>query len=297
MPDRERYSEAEVRAILKRAAERQHRADLSAEARASGLTKREVEQVAAAAGIEPRHVAAAIRDAERAEPAVPTSIHDRLTGKPTRIHLERSAPGHLDETLWQKLVVELRRTFDTPGIPSALGTQREWRSNPSVQDQAEFLAEEVDGEVRLTLRRSWLAKATGPLASLAMGGGMSSLFVLLGLFGRNRELALIWATVIAVLALVGFVVARASYRRFADKQTARFEGLMNRLEGIVDDHRAAADSVAADPVAMDAGAAVANEGAVARNAAPAPLLPLDSAEDDDLAQRPGRNPARQRTRS
>lgn len=237
MPDRERYSEAEVRAILKRAAERQHRADLSAEARASGLSQRELERVAAAAGIEPRHVAAAIRDAERTEPAVPPGIHERLNGKPTRIHLRRALPGQLDETLWQKLVVELRRTFDTPGIPSQLGAIREWRSNASVQDQAEFLAEEVDGEVRLTLRRSWLAKATGSLASLVMGGGMSAFFLTLGVFGSHLDRALVGTAIFAALAVVGFVASRVSYRRFADKQTARFAELMERLEGIVANHQ------------------------------------------------------------
>ncbi|MEM6784943.1 MAG: hypothetical protein AAF624_14575 [Bacteroidota bacterium] len=280
MPDRERFSEEQARAILKRAAERQHRADLGAEARTTGLSLRDLERAAAAAGIEPAHVAAAVRDAERAEPSVPESVHDRLMGRPTTIRLERLSPGQLDEALWQKLVVELRRTFNTPGIPSTLGALHEWRSNESTLDQAELIAEEVEGEVRLTLRRSWVNQASGGLASLVFGGGLSALFLGLGLFVGASSLAFSWAAALAVLAVVGFGIARSVFRRFAGKQTARFEGLMDRLDGIVAAHEARPEH------ARVAEAATATE----------PVLSLDDTETTAAAD-PALNPVRTSTRS
>ncbi|MEL6703184.1 MAG: hypothetical protein AAFP15_02760 [Bacteroidota bacterium] len=237
MPDRERYSEAEVQAILKRAAERQHRADLSAEARASGLSKNELEHVAAAAGIDPEHVRAAALEVERgtAPTAAPTLL-ERAAGAPTRIHLERTTPGHLDDALWQKLVVELRQTFDTPGIPDQLGAIREWRSNPNVQDQATFQAEEVDGVVHLTLRRSWVAKASGPAASAAFFTGFSLFLLLIGVLGDKADKIMPLVGALMAVSVLAAVATRVFYPRWTRAQTERFTGLMERLDGIVEDH-------------------------------------------------------------
>ncbi|MEL6770262.1 MAG: hypothetical protein AAFP18_04280 [Bacteroidota bacterium] len=237
MPDRERYSEAEVQAILKRAAERQHRADLSAEARASGLSKNELEHVAAAAGIDPEHVRAAALEVERgtAPTAAPTLL-ERAAGAPTRIHLERTTSGHLDDALWQKLVVELRRTFDTPGIPDQLGAIREWRSNPNVQDQATFQAEEVDGVVHLTLRRSWVTKASGPAASAAFFTGFSLFLLLIGVLGDKADKIMPLVGALMAVSVLAAVATRVFYPRWTRAQTERFTGLMDRLDGIVEGH-------------------------------------------------------------
>ncbi|MEL7360478.1 MAG: hypothetical protein AAFN13_00250 [Bacteroidota bacterium] len=267
MPDRERYSEAEVQAILKRAAERQHRADLSAEARASGLSKNELEHVAAAAGIDPEHVQAAALEVERgtAPTAAPTLL-ERAAGAPTRIHLERTTPGHLDDALWQKLVVELRRTFDTPGIPDQLGAIREWRSNPNVQDQATFQAEEVDGVVHLTLRRSWVTKASGPAASAAFFTGFSLFLLLIGVLGDKADKTMPLVGALMAVSVLAAVATRVFYPRWTRTQTERFTGLMDRLDGIVEGH-------SKDLTALP------SEDRHSFSQANAPVLSLDEVED------------------
>ncbi|MEM8600670.1 MAG: hypothetical protein AAGF99_12180 [Bacteroidota bacterium] len=289
MPDRERYSEAEVQAILKRAAERQHRADLSAEERTTGLSKRELEQVAAAAGIDAQYVRAAALEVDRgtAPPSGPTAL-ERIAGAPTRIDLERTVPGQLDEALWQKLVVELRRTFSTPGIPDQLGAIREWRSNPNVHDQAEIQAEEVDGVVHLTLRRSWLTKASGPVGSAAFFTAFSLFLLLIGVLGDKADKIMPLVGALMAVGVLALVATRVVYPRWTRGQTDRFTGLMDRLEGIVADHTSVDDAERA-----------VDEGLVETEAATGgttePVLSLDDPSDESNA--PAQNPTRSRQRS
>ncbi|MEM8558011.1 MAG: hypothetical protein AAGG50_09335 [Bacteroidota bacterium] len=240
MPHRERFTEEDARAILRRAAERQHRADLSAEARANGLSLDDLEAAAAAAGIDPQHVVAAIRDGERAESHVPTSSTDRLIGRPTYIHVDRAVPGQLDEALWQKIVVELRRTFETAGTPSTLGALHEWRSDASVQKNlGEFEAEEVDGEVHLRLRRSWTSHAGNSAAWLILGVGFGAFFMMIGFLEAAVGTSLIAVLASLVVGLLGFTLTRSWYRSFLDKETLRSEQLMDRLDSMVTNHEQA----------------------------------------------------------
>ncbi|MEM8600671.1 MAG: hypothetical protein AAGF99_12185 [Bacteroidota bacterium] len=273
MPDRERFSEEQARAILKRAAERQHRADLSAEARTSGLSQRELERVAAAAGIEPQHVAAAIRDEERAEPEVPTSSADRFIGRPTRIHVGRAVSGRLDGALWQKIVVELRRTFETAGTTSTLGALHEWRSDASVQKNlGEFEAEEVDGEVHLRLRRSWASYAGSAAAWLVLGVGFGAFFMMVGFLEAAVGTSLAAILISLVVGVLGFALTRGWYRRFLDKEAIRSEQLMDRLGGLVTSHVQARELEAARTALQAQGDAVSE-----------PRLDLDAVVDDPAA--------------
>ncbi|MEM6784942.1 MAG: hypothetical protein AAF624_14570 [Bacteroidota bacterium] len=246
MPNRDRFSEKEARAILKRAAERQHRADLGAEARANGLSLDDLEVAAAAAGIDPRHVAAAIRDAERTEPEPAASFTDRMIGQPTTIRQQRAIPGYLDEALWQKLVLELRRTFDTAGTPSMLGTLHEWRSDAQAsKNWGEFQAEEVDGEVHLTLRRSWTTPAGGTAAWLVLGGLLGPFFLLLGTQEMPMSGAILAATLSVLASVLAFALTRGWYRAFLDKEASRSERLLDRLDSIVTNHEQARELDAA----------------------------------------------------
>ncbi|MEM9997154.1 MAG: hypothetical protein AAF809_05590, partial [Bacteroidota bacterium] len=201
---------------------------------ANGLSLGDLERAAAAAGIDPEHVAAAIRDAERTEPEVEPQFADRLIGQTTHIREERSIPGRLDEALWQKIVLELRRTFDTTGDLGTLGALREWRSDTHVQKNlAEFQAEEVEGEVHLTLRRSWATQAGGSVAWLVLGGVLAPFFLLLGTQKMPMSGAVIGATLSVMASVLAFGLTRSWYRHFLSKEEVRSRQLMDRLEGIV----------------------------------------------------------------
>ncbi|MEM6784944.1 MAG: hypothetical protein AAF624_14580 [Bacteroidota bacterium] len=284
MPDRDRYSEEEVRAILKRAAERQHRADLSVEARATGLSPRELEQVAAAAGIDAQHVRAATLEVERNGTAPATaSPLDGLVGAPTQVELERVLPGHLDEALWQKLVVELRKTFGMPGTAEQLGTIREWRSNANPQDHAEIQAEEIDGVVHLSLRRSWVNHAVGPTIAATFAGGFGLFLFLIGMLADKLAKVTPIAAAVLILGLVTFAGVRVVYPRWSRGQTERFSGLMDRLERIVADY-----APVGDPIPRT------SEAAVEAVASTEPVLSLDERTDEDEV--PTQTSARSRQR-
>ncbi|MEL6443425.1 MAG: hypothetical protein AAFQ86_04240 [Bacteroidota bacterium] len=290
MPHRERFTERDARAILKRAAERQHRADLSAEARANGLSLTDLERAAAAAGIDPEHVAGAIRDAERVEPETEPGFTDRMIGKPTSLRRQRVIPGRLDEALWQKLVLELRRTFDTAGTPSTLGALHEWRSDSHhSKNFGEFQAEEVDGEVHLTLRRSWTTPASGTAAWLVLGGVMAPFFLLLGTQNMPMGGAIIGAILSVLASVLAFALTRGWYRSFIDKEANRSDQLMERLDGIVTKHTQAHE--------LEAARAALEEQAGARSASvehPTSAARLDL---DEVAGEPGSSASARASRS
>ncbi|MEM8600672.1 MAG: hypothetical protein AAGF99_12190 [Bacteroidota bacterium] len=292
MPHRDRFTEDEARAILKRAAERQHRADLGAEARASGLSLADLEQAAAAAGIEPQHVAAAIRDGERAEPKPADTFTDRMIGQPTTIRQQRVIPGRLDEALWQKLVLELRRAFGNAGTPSTLGTLHEWRSDAQAsKNWGEFQAEEVEGEVHLTLRRSWTTPASGTAAWLVLGGFLAPFFLLLGTQEMPMSGAIIGATLSVLASVLAFALTRGWYRKFLDKEAVRSERLIERLDGIVTNHTQARELEAARAAlqAQEAGTAAPSETASGAR------LDLDALSEADAPSAQGSQRERTRT--
>jgi hypothetical protein len=120
-----RYSQDEIQAIFRRAAERQQAAAHPEER--AGLTLPELEAIGAESGLDPAHVAAAARDLERiGGPPAPRSLLERLYGTDTRLTVERTLPGAMDEAAWTDAVKALRAAFDAKGTADAVGTLREW---------------------------------------------------------------------------------------------------------------------------------------------------------------------------
>lgn len=120
MSDR-RYSDEEVRRILALAAE----AETAAAAESDRpWTLREVEQIAAEAGLAPQSVAAAAvaleNPASSPEPA-------RYFGLPVAVSRAVPLARHLSDEDWEHLVAQLRDTFAAEGRVRVSGARREWR--------------------------------------------------------------------------------------------------------------------------------------------------------------------------
>ncbi|HEX9565347.1 MAG TPA: hypothetical protein VF981_15305 [Gemmatimonadaceae bacterium] len=119
MSDR-RYSDEEVAAIFERAAETQH-APRAVIPRREGLTLADMQEIGRDVGISPDLVARAARSIDR-EPAAKRTLAGMPVGVGRTVQLAR----RISDEEWERLVVDLRETFDARGVVRNEGRFRSW---------------------------------------------------------------------------------------------------------------------------------------------------------------------------
>lgn len=186
-----RYDDEEVREILVRATEL--RPELPALAAASptldGLTLTELQAAAAEAGIAPDRVAEAAHElvVDRAVLAPSTT---RLTVPVSTSHVVR-IPRMLTSDEWDRFVVRLRDSFQTPGEVRIEGSLRTWHHGTlrvllePLDEGARLRFESGDDSARGTLE--------GALVLLWAGGVLAAFLVLLALFAAKPVPWGLWA--------------------------------------------------------------------------------------------------------
>ena len=117
-----RFTEDEVETILKNAAEVQH-SDQGLVRAASGLTLAELEEIGREAGISAEAVQHAVRRLEK--PDQPTKT---FLGFPIAVGTSVELNRTLSDEDWDRLVVELRETFNARGLVTREGSLRTWRN-------------------------------------------------------------------------------------------------------------------------------------------------------------------------
>ncbi len=140
MPER-RYDEDETRRIFDEASQVRSLPSGSSGGGGSGgggggsegFTLAELQDIAAEAGLDPARVAEAARalDAPAAGSAVP-AVTRRVAGLPMGVARTVQLPASFDDDAWNRLVVDLRETFDARGTIRSEGDFREW-SNGNLQ--------------------------------------------------------------------------------------------------------------------------------------------------------------------
>ena len=217
-----RFDEREIARILERAAELQHRAPLEP-TEATGLTLTELEQVAAEAGIDPRHVRAAATALEQDAP-----VAGALLGAPVRIELERTVDREVQPAAYEALASVIRETLASPGYPSTLGKSFEWSSaNPQRALRVTITPRAGRTTVRIEERFGNLVGALfgGIVGGVGGGGGGAAIGVIGGALG---EIGLGLAA--AGLAVVGsFLLARTIFRSVARRRVRQLHRLLDAL--------------------------------------------------------------------
>lgn len=183
-----RYDEAEVAAIFQRAAEASPPGMGAAAAGAGqGLTLAELQDIGRDVGIPANAIALAAQMVDHAGPPPSRKFLGLPIGVAHTVHLGR----RLSEEEWERLVVDLRETFDARGHVTSHGSLRQW-TNGNLQALLEPTA--AGDRIRL---RTTKGDATGMLA-----GG-------LGMVGLSGVL-LTAATLQGALGDMGMVAAMAS---------------------------------------------------------------------------------------
>jgi hypothetical protein len=293
-----RFSEAEMRAIMARAAKRQEQERAAEVERAGGFSLDELEQIAAAAGISPDHVVAAVGEVDTG------TVGERRTtafGAPITVERVRRLPGPLTDDAWARVVSELRRAFGEDGMAGQLGRDREWSAvgRGPRRDLATRLTAEPDGTgTRLTLRQSARDMVFGFNLAAGLNGVMAVVFSIVSLASTDPE---IWIAVLVLTALAAFFATgvQVGSRIWARRQEQKFEGVLDRIELVA---RAAAPRAAA-PVAPVTAAVTAPVATAPEPTAPAVTTPavgritLDSAADLEPDSADGARTATPRTRT
>jgi hypothetical protein len=141
-PERQ-YDEQEVAAIFKHAAAGQESAQRQLP-QGGGLTLAELEQIGKEAGITPEYIARAAAAVARTSPTMPPTTY---LGFPVSVARTVELPGPLSEEAWDRLVADLRETFQATGEVRHEGSLRQWRNG-----NLHALVEPTDSGHRLRLR-------------------------------------------------------------------------------------------------------------------------------------------------
>ena len=196
MTEKRRYSDEEISAIFEQAAEAQEAAHRS-RPHGEGLTLAELQEIGRETGITPEFIARAAADVDRAPQREPRAT---LLGLPVGVARTADVPGPLSDAAWDRLVVDLRATFQAAGTVKRDGSLREWR-NGNLHVLAEptasghrlhFRTRKGNAQQSLTLSFFFLLMGTVFLSLFAAQGApepgmmvIMSLFVAAGLGGAG----------------------------------------------------------------------------------------------------------------
>lgn len=237
MPNKRLYSDKEISAVLKRAAELQ-RGQGSSDT--SGLSLAELEQIAADVGIDPDFVKTAALELE--EDRTDTGFH--LWGGPTAIELERIVEGEMSEARWEEVVAEIRRVYAVAGETGRVGRILEWVHRDQTGERVHLTVTPQGGQTRIRLftrMTDWAVALHVPLLSSTIAP------IILAYIFLN--LGPVLETGIALFIVFAFyMIARLIFGALARSQERKARKLLNRLEDLIAEPEAAL----AEPVAPTA---------------------------------------------
>ncbi|MEL6614757.1 MAG: hypothetical protein AAFQ43_03415, partial [Bacteroidota bacterium] len=219
-----RFTEEEVRRVFAAVAERQS----SARADETGLSLAEMQEAAAASGLDPALVAAVA--AEMVGGGDPDEIPEFL-GAPLAVRKTRVLPLRLDDETWTRVVTELRRAYDTPGTPTELGTQREWTSGGVSGSPVHLVAVPNGSATVVTLEQTIAKDSKGAGWVVPISVILTTLMAAFFYFVGGLE-AKIWLLPVLVGALTSLIVALlwVMWRSWARRTDTEFDRVLDRIE-------------------------------------------------------------------
>ncbi|HET6568107.1 MAG TPA: hypothetical protein VFG50_09085 [Rhodothermales bacterium] len=259
--DRKLYGEKEISALLKRAAALQAS---DPDSDRPGLSLKELEQIAAEAGIDPRFVRAAAADAGR---GAPSDIAGGLLGGPLTIEDERIFHGEVTPDQWETMVQEIRRTFGQGGTASQVGHSLEWNGEQRRHFRQPFVTVSPrNGRTRVQITQRQGKGAflfyylAGWIAAGAAGITLSALHM-----APAAEAAIVGSGVLAYGALL-----RLAFGQWTREQKHHIKILMDRLEAIAGGSSESVDTSTASPTGAADPAPVPSGGHIQLPDEPAP---------------------------
>ncbi len=215
-----RYDEAEVAAIFERAAEAQQTARRQLPP-GEGMTLAELQGIGRDVGIPPELVAQAARSVDHGGLPAARTFLGLPIGVGRTIELDR----RLTDDEWERLVVDLRETFDAPGSVRYDGPFRQWTNG-----NLRALLEPTPTGHRLrlqTVKGSARSLIVSGLAALGVGAGLLTAMVAGGGAGDAGAVAAL--VFLGSMGLGMFGLGAAGLPGWARLRRRQMEGIAARL--------------------------------------------------------------------
>jgi hypothetical protein len=214
------YNDEEVAAIFERAAETEHTA-LSVPAEGKGMTLAALQDIGREVGISPESIARAARSLEQAG----RPVSRRFMGLPIGVGRTVEFDRPLTDADWERLVADLRTTFDARGMVRYDGPFRQW-TNGNLQ----ALLEPTPNGHRLRLQTT-----KGDSRAMMTGGGVAlgaaaATLVAGGLAGSlSNTGTLMGVGFMAMMGLGMFAAGALRVSSWARQRRAQIEEVIARL--------------------------------------------------------------------
>lgn len=217
-----RYNDDEVEAIFARASE-DEQASTQITRSAEGLTLADLQVIGREAGIAPERVTQAARSLEQTrQPTAPT-----LLGLPVGVSRTVTLERRLSEAEWERLVVDLRETFDARGAVRTDGSFRQW-ANGNLQVLVE---PDGDGQrIRFrTVKGDSRALILGGLGMMGVAAATTLAAVLTGTMGATEAFASVGT--IGLMGAGMFAFGALRLPGWAKQRRQQMEDVAKRLIG------------------------------------------------------------------
>jgi hypothetical protein len=215
-----RYNDEEVAAIFERAAETEHSA-LPVPAEGKGLTLAALQDIGREVGISPESIGLAARSLDQTG----RPVQQRFMGLPIGVGRTVEFDQPLSDSDWERLVSDLRTTFEARGTVRYDGPFRQW-TNGNLQALVEPTP--TGHRLRLqTVKGDSRALMTGGV--VVLGGSAATLITLAVTGGLGNAGA---ATGVGFLALMGIGMFAAGALRvsgWARRRRAQIQEIIARL--------------------------------------------------------------------
>ncbi len=213
-----RYSEEEVAAIFERAAEAQQTARRQLPP-GEGMTLADLQAIGSEVGIPPELVSQAARSIDRAGRA----SSRRFLGLPLGVGRTIDLGHPLSDGEWERLVVDLRETFDARGAVRVDGSFRQW-TNGNLQALVEPTS--TGHRVRLqTVKGDARAMISGGLGLL----GFAAAVLIAGAVGGNLGGQVAGSAFLSTIGLGLFGIGALRLPGWARLRRRQMEGVAARL--------------------------------------------------------------------
>ena len=219
MPER-RYTDDEVAAIFARASEEEP-ATTRLTRSSEGLTLAALQDIGREAGIAPERVAQAARSLEQ----TPQPTPPKFLGLPLGVARTVTLDHRMTDAEWERLVVDLRETFDARGSVRTDGSFRQW-SNGNLQ----VLVEPDGAGQRIRIRT-----VKGDSRALMLGGlgmmGVAAATTLAALVTGAPVVSEAVASVgpLGMIGAVAFAIGALRLPSWAKLRRQQMEGVAERL--------------------------------------------------------------------
>lgn len=220
MTDERHFNEEEIAEILERATSSEPSHPTSPSPDGKGLTLRELQEIGSEVGIAPNRIAEVARAvANRGVVASPRMFF----GTPRSVSRIVRIPRPLEDGEWNRLVTDLRETFDAQGKIRQAGELRSW-NNGNLQVHVE-----PDGDAYRVRMRTFKGST---VPAMAMSGAflfMATVFFILTLVGEASSGGYVMAALFGLVGVGNLGFARATLPSWAEERAAQMEGLAERI--------------------------------------------------------------------